>query len=294
MAYFDDMRAALAAYPVTDVELEIVDVDTPGDALNVDEISTFRVQVTNRGPLNLTGVTVRVRGQNGATVANNGAAAPFVSEFITQELLPINSHHSQLTVGSPLKFKAPGGAQASKTLVKATLEAWDANLDHILIGHSDPLDTHGEKKMPQSMRSYMFAIAAVSLAFLGMITPAAALQDWTTVSAACAGTDNNFFSGTPSAAFPVARFITPSGRLSFNGRHIGFIAVHCNVDNPRDQGTNPAWNQLEVTYIDPDGVFAPDLNFGQTHQVFVQLIQQNKSTGTLNVVAEFDSNGRIS
>jgi hypothetical protein len=142
MAYFDDMRAALAAYPVTDVELEIVDVvtPTPGNVLNVNEIATFRVQVTNRGPLNLTGVTVRVRGQNGATVANNGAAAPFVSEFITQELLPINSHHSQLTVGSPLKFKAPGGAQASKTLVKATLEAWDANLDHILIGHSDPLD----------------------------------------------------------------------------------------------------------------------------------------------------------
>lgn len=141
MAFFDDMTTALAAYPVTDVTLEIVDVVIPGSVLNVGEVATFRVQVTNTGPLNLTGVTLKVRGQNGATVANNGAAAPFVSEFITQELPTINGHGgSQLTVGSPLKFKAPSGAQASKILVKATLETWDANLDHILIGHSDPLD----------------------------------------------------------------------------------------------------------------------------------------------------------
>jgi hypothetical protein len=140
MAFFDDMTAALASYPVTDVDLEIVDVVTPGDVLNVSEVSQFRVQVTNRGPLNLTGVTVRIRGQNGATVANNSVIAPFVSEFVTQELPPIDAHGgSQLTVGSPLKFKAPSGAQASKTLVKATLEGWNANADHIFNGHSDPL-----------------------------------------------------------------------------------------------------------------------------------------------------------
>lgn len=140
MAFFDDMAVALETYPVTDVELSIVDVVTPGSALNTGEVSTFRVQVTNRGPLNLTGVTVRVAGQHGATVANN-AVSPFVSEFVTQELPPINGHGgSQLTVGGPLKFKAPAAAQASSTLVKATIEAWDANLDHMLIGHSDPLD----------------------------------------------------------------------------------------------------------------------------------------------------------
>ena len=141
MAFFDDMTTALAEYPVNDVELDIVDVVTPGDVLNAGEISTFRVRVTNRGPLNLTGVTLRVRGMHGATVANGGAAAPFVSEFVTQALPTIRGHGgSELTVGSPLKFKAPAGAQAAKTLVKATLEAWDANLDHILLAHSDPLD----------------------------------------------------------------------------------------------------------------------------------------------------------
>lgn len=142
MAFFDNMITAVETYPETNVTLEIVDVTITGNVLNVNEIANFRVKVSNTGPLNLTNVTVRIKGLNGATVANNGAAAPFVSEFITQELPTITGHGgSALTVGSPLKFKAPAGAQASKNLVKATLEAWDSDLNHILLAHSDPLDT---------------------------------------------------------------------------------------------------------------------------------------------------------
>ena len=91
MAFFDDMSAALADYPVTDVELEIVEVAIPGAVLNEGEQGTFRVRITNRGPLNLSGVTVHVYGLNGATVANNSVIAPFVSDFTTQELAPVNS-----------------------------------------------------------------------------------------------------------------------------------------------------------------------------------------------------------
>ncbi|HEV2927998.1 MAG TPA: hypothetical protein VGW74_04835, partial [Propionibacteriaceae bacterium] len=102
----------------------------------------FRVKVTNTGPLNLTDVSLRIKGLNGATVANNGAASPFVSEFVTQTIASIAAHGgSQTTVGSPLKFKAPGSAQDSLNLVRATLEDWNANPDHIFDGHSDPLDT---------------------------------------------------------------------------------------------------------------------------------------------------------
>ena len=139
MPFFDDMTTALEAYPVTDVTLEIVEVVTPGNALNVTETVSFRVKVSNNGPLNLTNVTVRVKGQNGALVANNGAASPFVSEFVTQALPTIGQNGAQLTVGSSLKFKAPAGAQASKTLVKATLEGWDADLNNILNKHSNPV-----------------------------------------------------------------------------------------------------------------------------------------------------------
>jgi|SoiMethySBSTD1v2_1073268.scaffolds.fasta_scaffold02193_23 hypothetical protein len=142
MGFFDDMTDALKTYPETDVKLEIVEVDFPDQALNTAETATFRVQVSNNGPLELTNVTLRIKGLNGATVANNGAAAPFVSEFVTQELPTIAGHNGvEKTVGSPLKFKAPGSAQPARNLVSATLEGWNANLNHILIGHSDPLES---------------------------------------------------------------------------------------------------------------------------------------------------------
>ena len=35
---------------------------------------------------------------------------------------------------------------------------------------------------------------------------------------------------------PVARYKTPGGSLTFNGFHDGYIAVVCNVDNPRFTG----------------------------------------------------------
>ena len=142
MPFFDDMTDALAIYPETSVKLEIVEVDFVDEALNTLETATFRVQVSNSGPLELTNVTLRIKGLNGATVANNGAAAPFVSEFVTQELPTIAGHEGvEKTVGSPLKLKAPSPAQPSRNLVSATLEGWNANLNHILNSHSDPLAT---------------------------------------------------------------------------------------------------------------------------------------------------------
>jgi hypothetical protein len=138
---FDDMTDAVASYPATYVDLEIVDVVTPG-VLNVLERPSFRVKVTNRGPLELTGVTVKIKGLNGATVKQNGAAAPLVQEFVTaaSQLATIGGHGaSQTTNGSPFSFQAPGSAQPSRNLVQVTLEDWNATLNHILNSHSDPL-----------------------------------------------------------------------------------------------------------------------------------------------------------
>jgi hypothetical protein len=120
---------------------------------------------------------------------------------------------------------------------------------------------------------------------------AAAQQDWTMAPAACASTDNNFYSGTPSAALPVARYITPGARLTFNGAHTGYIAVTCNVENPRDRGTNPGWNQFEITYIDDDGLETspPDV-IGANAQVYVALGRIEKTSGVYSDVAVFDSN----
>lgn len=138
---FAEMIDAVETYPATLVDLEIVDVVTPG-ALNVGDRPSFRVKVTNRGALELTGVTVRIKGLNGATVKQNGAAAPFVPEFATttSQLATVAAHGgSQTTNGSPFSFQAPGSAQSSRNLVQVTLEDWNANLNHILNSHSDPL-----------------------------------------------------------------------------------------------------------------------------------------------------------
>jgi hypothetical protein len=138
---FAEMITAVETYPGAFVDLEIVDVVTPG-ALNVGDRPSFRVKVTNRGALELTDVTLKIKGLNGATVKQNGAAAPFVSEFVTgtSQLATIAAHGgSQTTNGSPFSFTAPAVAQASRTLVQATLEAHNVNLNHILNSHSDPL-----------------------------------------------------------------------------------------------------------------------------------------------------------
>ena len=92
MGFFDDFTNALETYPETGVQLEIVAVSFPDSVLNVEETATFRVKVTNTGPLNLTDVSLRIKGLNGATVANNGAASPFVSEFVTQTIESIAAH----------------------------------------------------------------------------------------------------------------------------------------------------------------------------------------------------------
>src|SRR5262245_31842719 len=111
---FDDMTAAVEGYPAASVDLEIVDVVFPGDVINVNERPTFRVKVTNRGALEMTGVTLRIKGLNGATVKQNGAAAPYVAEFVTttSQLATVAGHGGvQTTNGSPFGFTAPGSPQ---------------------------------------------------------------------------------------------------------------------------------------------------------------------------------------
>jgi hypothetical protein len=155
MAFFDDMNDALAVYPVDDVLIEIIDFSAPGDVLNQDEEATFKVKVTNTGPLNLTGVTLRVQGRHGARLKRPPIGVPntplresraaaaitaslYVDELVSAALPDIRGHGGSRT-SETFTLKAPDAPQASQILIKATLEAWNANLDHILNDHSDPL-----------------------------------------------------------------------------------------------------------------------------------------------------------
>jgi hypothetical protein len=131
---------------------------------------------------------------------------------------------------------------------------------------------------------------AVIVVLLGMTRPAAAQQPWSSMPGACASTDNNFFSGTPSADYPVARFIVPGGAFTFNRFHDGYIAVICHVDNPRISSlTTQRWNQLQVTYRDPDGLQRLG-GYGTEYQAYAELVRVHKITGAWSRIATFDSN----
>lgn len=131
-------------------------------------------------------------------------------------------------------------------------------------------------------------VAATSVLVTGTGNPAYAQQPWSSLPGACASTDNNFYSGTPSSSYPVARFIVPGGSLTFSRFHEGHIAVYCTVDNPRYSGTQ-VWNQLQVTYSDPDGLESFD-GYGTEYQVYVELARVSRTTGAWSSVARFDSN----
>ena len=51
----------------------------------------------------------------------------------------------------------------------------------------------------------------------------------------------------------------------------------------------PAWNQLQVTYRDPDGLGNPNQP-GSEYQAFVQLVRVSKATGAWASIVTFDSN----
>lgn len=140
MALLDELTTAVEDYPTTAVEIEIVEVSVPGNVLNAGETGTFRVKVTNRGSLHLHNLKVKVKGLNGALVKNNGAAAPYVTEFVSGVFDRVSAHGgSELNTGSPFGFKAPSNAQPSRNLVRAELDDWDGDLGHILNAHSRPV-----------------------------------------------------------------------------------------------------------------------------------------------------------
>lgn len=143
---FDDMTTAIKNYPVTNVDVDVVEVTVPDNALNVGEHGNFKVRVTNRGPLNMTNVKVHVWAENGVTVSKIPSAGIYVNDFIVD--LPtetISGHGGTLETTAVLAFQAPGQKQAKMELIKATLDDWDGDLTHMLVGHSDPVPgTHGQ------------------------------------------------------------------------------------------------------------------------------------------------------
>lgn len=141
MAFLDDFQDAVTLYPTTSVTLTIpaeeirpVGPTTPG-AYNVNEVWSFKVRVRNNGNLNMTGVSIQVAGRNGAQVSPV-AAGDWRSSFAFGSLSLPGHGGQQDTVN--LYFKAPNAARPVGTdLVKTNINAFDVDLNHILINHSN-------------------------------------------------------------------------------------------------------------------------------------------------------------
>jgi hypothetical protein len=78
-----------------------------------------------------------VKGLNGTLVRQNGAAAVFGSEFVTEagQIPDVHHHESKQISSSPLKFKAPGPLPLSD-LVEITFEDWRPDFEHINTVHT--------------------------------------------------------------------------------------------------------------------------------------------------------------
>jgi hypothetical protein len=149
--------------------------------------------------------------------------------------------------------------------------------------------TSQKERRPMKTFARIVSAATMTLSLGGIVTPAYAQQPWSTMPAACASTDNNFYDGVPNADYPAARFRVPGGAFAFNGFHDGYIAIVCNVDNPRDSSATPRWNQLQVTYRDPDGLQKLG-GYGTEYQAYVELVRVSKTNGAWSRIAVFDSN----
>ncbi len=141
-AFFNDFRAAMHDYPEQFVTLTIVDIEIPGNVLNTREEGKFMVRLTNNGLLDMTDVTLKVRGLAGTLVKTGGAADIEFRPDLTIDMASdtiLGQGGVSLTKGSKLQFKAPAGTKPEGTaLFEATLEAWNGSLVRILNNHSHP------------------------------------------------------------------------------------------------------------------------------------------------------------
>jgi hypothetical protein len=134
MIVIDDLVAAANEYPTTSVVLEIVDVTFPGTAINSLEEGTFRVKVTNRGPLEIDNLRLTISGENGIQIKGNSVIATYGRTLDLHMRAPVPPHSTvDANTGPDFGFKAPSSSWSDqKVLIKATLDEFDVSVESML------------------------------------------------------------------------------------------------------------------------------------------------------------------
>lgn len=131
MSVLDDLETAVKRYPRDHLSIRVVHIEYDGQAINVGDDVTFRVEVSNAGPLHVRDLTVKLTGLAGTLVKGNGAVALWADEVV----IPIGdvyAHQPQEWQGSErLHLKATAATSAETELARITVEDWDADADHV-------------------------------------------------------------------------------------------------------------------------------------------------------------------
>jgi hypothetical protein len=135
MAFFQNFRDALQAYIADSVSLSIVDVvsPAPGTNINVGEVCRFQARVNNGGELNMTDVSLEIKGLNGTKVGTSNSGPWESSITVNSIAVPARS----LKDTPDLFFKAPSVEKpASTTLVNVHVKDWKGDLTSLLVNRT--------------------------------------------------------------------------------------------------------------------------------------------------------------
>lgn len=144
MGLLSEITAEVENYPRDYLEIEIFEVEWPGDVIDVNEQVTFRVRVSNSGPLHVDNLELLVEGLNGAAeVKGNNAQAQWEDSFTTSAgWFPRVPAHSATDpgpvemTGGDFYFRATRPAARAKDLIKVSVFGWSSSFDHVFGGHT--------------------------------------------------------------------------------------------------------------------------------------------------------------
>jgi len=149
MGLLDDFADEIDTYPRTYLDVQIVQVDPSGSNtdINEDEEVSFRIQVSNSGPLDANQVSLLVEGLNGTEVQSNGTNSPWVDKFTISGAFFGNvlGHSSdegpKVTPGEKFHFRNSRDFPTSTALVRASVAGWQTSFDHFSAGHTTDDDS---------------------------------------------------------------------------------------------------------------------------------------------------------
>lgn len=141
MTILTDLADELETYPRDFLDVQIVQVDPPGNALNAGENARFRIQVANSGPVDANQLSLLVEGLNGTLVASNGVNRDLQDAFTISGAffgdVPAHSATTpRVSPGDPFEFRASTSSTTVRDLVRVSVAGWETTFNHLTSGHT--------------------------------------------------------------------------------------------------------------------------------------------------------------